>query len=152
MAIPDPLPPPPNTRPAGETSQPQKGKHGSKGHPGSSTSMETPEIAYDMCPRQHQAGRRYLPLYELGRVRCEPLREVVIGHGLLGDVTVPHEEAVQGPEVMQEAQQAAEDQGGQEEEAEEDAGGHLDEPQPPEHGQGQQRDGDDLQGEEDQQP
>ena len=115
--------------------------------------METPEIAYyNTWPRQHQAGRRYQPLYELGRVRREPLREVVIGHGLLGDVTVPHEEAVQGPEVMQEAQQGAEDQGGQEEEAEEDAGGHLDEPQTHEHGQGQQCDGDDLQGDEDQQP
>lgn len=53
--------------------------------------------------RQHPDKRRYQPSYELGRVRRQPLHEVVIGYGLLGDLMVPHQEAVQGPEVMQEA-------------------------------------------------
>lgn len=95
---------------------------------------------------------RYQPAYEPGGVCGESLREVVVIQGLLADVPVGHEEAVQGPEEMQEAQQGAEDGGRQEEQEPEDEVGHLQQPQPPERPQGDQGDGDDLQGNEDQQP
>lgn len=65
---------------------------------------------------------------------------------------IPHQEAVEGPEKVQEAEQEAQDQGGQEEEAEDEGGGHAEEPQPPEPRQGEQRQREDLQRYEDQQP
>lgn len=65
---------------------------------------------------------------------------------------VPHQEAVQGSEVMQEAQQKAEDHGGETQKAEEDHRGHVEQPQALEHRQGEERDGNDLKGDEDQHP
>ncbi|KAL0588158.1 hypothetical protein AAY473_039167 [Plecturocebus cupreus] len=44
-----------------------------------------------------------------------------LGHGLLSDFVVPHNEAVQGPEVMKEAQEKGQDQSCQEEKAEKNA-------------------------------
>lgn len=58
---------------------------------------------------------------------------------------VPYQKAVQGPEVVEEGQQEAEDQGGQEKQAEEDSGGHVEQAQVLEGHQGEQGDGDDLQ-------
>lgn len=98
--------------------------------------------------RQHPQKRRYPPSHELGRVGRQPLREVVVGQGLLGDLAVPHQEAVQGPEVMQEAHQKAEDQGGEAEEEDKDPDRHVHQPQEPEHCQGEESDGDHLQGDE----
>lgn len=110
---------------------------------------EPPSIVFQ---RRCQGEGRYPPSYEVARVLRQPLREVVIRQGLLGDVVVPEEEAVQGPEVVEEAQQGGKDQSGQEDEAEEDGGGHVAEPQPLEHCQGEEGNRDDLKRNEDQQP
>lgn len=110
---------------------------------------EPPSI---VCHQRCRGEGRYPPSYELARILRQPLREVVIRQGLLGDVIVPEEEAVQGPEIVQETQQGGEDQSRQEDEAEEDGGGHVAEPQPLEHGQGEEGNRDDLKRDEDQEP
>lgn len=53
---------------------------------------------------------------------------------------------------MQEAHQKAEYHGGQAEKADEDPGGHMDQPKELEHRQGEERDRNDLKGDEDQHP
>lgn len=65
---------------------------------------------------------------------------------------VPHQEAVQGPEVMQEAHEEAQDHGGQAEKAEEGRGGHMGQPQVLKHRQGEESDRYDLDGDEHQHP
>lgn len=122
------------------------GERGHEDQPG--PAWEPPSIVF----RQRRPGEGYPPSYELGGISRQPLREVVVRQGLLGDVIVAEEEAVQGPEVMQEAHQGAQDRGSQEEEADEDGTGHVGQPQPLERRQGQQGDRDDLERDEHQQP
>ena len=62
------------------------------------------------------------------------------------------QQAVERPEVVQEAQQGAQDGGGQQEQAGEDEARHAQQPQPAQRRQGEQGDGDHLQGHEGQQP
>ena len=102
--------------------------------------------------RQHQHKRQYQPSYELGRILRQPLREVVVRQGLLGNLMVPHQKAVQGPEVIQEAHYEAEYHGGQEEKAEEDEARCREQPQALEHRQGEESDGDELKRDRDQHP
>ena len=92
------------------------------------------------------------PSDEAGGVLRQPLRQVVVGQGLLGDVAVVQQQAVERPEVVQEAQQGAQDGGGQQEQAGEDEARHAQQPQPAQRRQGEQGDGDHLQGHEGQQP